>query len=172
MLSVCLTRILSVPFLLLSTGSATAAGAALRIELTSPASRIVGTWEAAARTGPCGGAFGSPLLAFTVFHAGGTLTETSMAPLGGVPTPFGQAIRGPAFGTWAYDRSSGTYTAQMRIHWFVDGFFHGYQQIHFDRIKLAADGSSVSSTFSAIRHFVDGRPPIPNCGDVAMVRTS
>jgi hypothetical protein len=89
------------------------------------ANRLVGTWEALTRTGPCGGPFGPPFLAFTVFHAGGTLTETNMAPLAGVPTPFGQAIRGPAFGTWSYDPRSKTYNAQMRFNWFIDGLYHG-----------------------------------------------
>jgi len=135
------------------------------------ANQIVGTWEASTRTGPCGGPFGMPFLAFTVFHAGGTLTETNMAPLAGVPTPFGQAIRGPAFGTWSYDRRNRTRTAQMRFNWFVNGLYHGYQQIQFDRIELDPDSSSLSGTFSATRNFIDGRPAIPNCGDVVMSRT-
>lgn len=167
-----LTGILTVLLLLLSSGSVIAATSpAQPVDLTPPANQIVGTWEAAARTGPCGGPFGPPFLAFTVFHAGGTLTETNMAPLAGVPTPFGQAIRGPAFGTWHYDRPSRTYTAQMRFNWFVNGFYHGYQQIHFDQMELAADGSTLSATFSATRDFLDGTPPIPNCGEVDMVRT-
>lgn len=171
MISTNQTRILSAMFLLLSAGSATAASPSLLVDLTPPANRIVGTWEAATRTGPCGGPFGPPFLAFTVFHAGGTLTETNMAPLDGIPTPFGQAVRGPAFGTWNYDRRTQTYTAQMRFNWFVNGFYHGYHQIYFDQIELAADGSTLSATFNASRHFADGSAPIPNCGDVGMVRT-
>jgi hypothetical protein len=157
-------------FLLLGADSATAANPFQPVDMTPSANRIVGTWEAAARTGPCGGPFGPPFLAFTVFHAGGTLTETNMAPLGGIPTPFGQAIRGPAFGTWHYDPSSRTYTAQMRFNWFIDGFYHGYQQINLDRIELSPDDSMQSSNFNATRNFIDGTPPIPNCGEVSMVR--
>jgi hypothetical protein len=169
-----LVRILPVLFLLLSIGSATAAGPSLRmerVELTPPASRIVGTWEAAVRLGPCGGPLGPPFLAFIVFHAGGTLTDISMAPLAGVPTPFGQSVRSVAFGTWAYDRRSRTYTAQQRFNWFVEGFYDGYQQIHFDDIELLSDGSSLSGTLRATRNFIDGRPPVSFCGELSMVRT-
>lgn len=164
-----LNSILAALLPILSVSAVQAAESAERAP--APAERIVGTWEALTRTGPCDGPFGPPFLAFTVFHAGGTLSETNMAPLGGVTTPFGQAIRGPAFGTWSYEPRSRSHSAQMRFNWFVDGFYHGYQQIHFERIDVATDGNTMTATFTAERHFIDGRPPVPNCGDVVMVRT-
>lgn len=136
----------------------------------TPANAIVGTWEAAARVGPCGGALGPPFLATTVFHAGGTLTETNAAPLGGIPTPWGPSVRGPAFGTWSYDAQSDRYVAQMRFNWYVGGFYHGYQQIHLDFLELSADHSILAGTFTATRNFVNGNSPVPNCGEVEMMR--
>jgi hypothetical protein len=164
-----LNRILAALLLLLSASAVQASEDAKHAP--APGDRIVGTWEVAARLGPCGGPLGPPFLAFIVFHAGGTLTDTTMAPLAGIPTPFGQSIRGPAFGTWAYDRRSRTYTAQQRFNWFVDGLYDGYQQVHFHRIELLADGSGLAGTLSATRNFIDGRPPVPTCGEVSMVRT-
>ena len=154
------------------TGFACAAlGAAPAVDRSANANRLVGTWEASVRVGPCGGPLLPPYLAFTVFHFGGTLTETNMAPLGGAPTPWGVSVRGPAFGTWDWDPATRSYRGQMRFNWYVGGFYHGYHQVVFERLELTADSASMTGTFTGARHFADGSPPVPNCGEAEFVRT-
>lgn len=139
--------------------------------LATPANDIVGTWEAAVRLGPCNGPLGPPFLATTMFNAGGTMTDTNAAPLSGIPTPWGNSVRGPAFGTWSYDPKSDRYVGQLRFNWYVGGFYHGFQQVHFDSLELSADHSVLSGTFTATRNFVDpALQPVTVCGELEQIR--
>ena len=75
------------------------------------------------------------------------------------------------FGTWDYDSRTATYKAQMRFNWYASGFYHGYQQIEFEGLVLSLGNSVMAGTISAERHFVNGNPPVPNCGIVTQTRT-
>jgi hypothetical protein len=165
-----LLRNCAAALLILGTSLAEAGTPATTGATPTDANRIVGTWAATVRKGPCGGELGPPFLATTVFHAGGTLSETNAAPLGGIPSPWGLSVRGPAFGTWSYDPRSGTYTASMRFNWYVNGLYHGYQQIDWANLVLSLGDSVMSGAFTAERRFVNGTPPVPNCGTVSQVR--
>ena len=168
------TRILkstSVALLMLLSATGVSAGSPSTTgALATRANNIVGTYEAAVQLGPCGGTLGAPFLATTMFHAGGTLNDTNAAPLSGVPTPWGLSVRGPAFGTWSYNRKTDRYLIQMRFNWYVGGFYHGYQQIHIDA-QLSRDKSVLIGTIAATRHFVDPAiSPVPACGVVEQIR--
>lgn len=165
-----LTRSCAAACLMLGASLAEASTPATTGASPAAANRIVGTWTASVRTGPCGGNLGPPFLATTVFHAGGTLSETNAAPLAGIPSPWGLSVRGPAFGTWSYDPRSGTYSASMRFNWFVNGVYHGYQQIDWPELVLSLGDSVLSGSFTGERLFASGDPPAVNCGTVTQVR--
>ena len=154
-----LVRILMIPLFLYGVDAA-----------AKPPNRIVGTFEALVQVGPCGGPFGPPFLSTSVFHAGGTISETNAAPLGGIPTPWGTSARGPGFGTWQYHPKSDSYEAWIRFNWYVGGFYHGYQQIHFPALVLSRNGETLTGGFTAARYFANGDPPAPNCGHTEQVR--
>ena len=124
--------------------------------LPVPANNIVGTWIVLATVAPCGVPVPpTALQAIVVFHAGGTLSDTSSLPLTGVPTPFGLSVRGPAHGTWKYDPLTNRYTYQTRFYWFVNGVYHGYQQVGPQEITLAADGLTYEGVVHAERWVFD-----------------
>jgi hypothetical protein len=134
----------------------------------SPANAIVGTWEFTVQLGPCNGPLNPAFRAMTVFHMGGTLSESNATPLVGVPSPWGLSQRGPAYGSWRYDPTSGRYTAQMRFYWFVNGVLHGHQLIER---QLTVAGDQMDGTITAERHFVDGTIPTAHlCGIESGVR--
>jgi hypothetical protein len=133
----------------------------------TPANRIVGTWEFTVQLGPCNGPFGPPFRAMTVFHEGGTLSESNAAPLAGVPSPFGLSQRGPAYGTWRYDPQTGSYRAQMRFYWFVDGVLHGDQLI---TREITLVGDQMDATIAAERRLADGTLLAEVCGIESGVR--
>jgi hypothetical protein len=127
-----------------------------------PANQIVGTWEYTVQLGPCNGPLNPPFRAIGAFHLGGTLSESNATPLTGVPSPWGPSVRGPGYGAWRYDPTTGRYHAHMRFYWFVNGVLHGHQQI--DRELTMVSDTLMTGTITAERHFVDGTPPVPICG--------
>lgn len=108
----------------------------------TPVNAIVGTWQMTGGVAPCGVPVPpTPIRALVTFHAGGTLTETNDFPLAGNPSPWGLSARnGPGLGSWSYNRSTDTFTYKGRFYWWVDGVYHGYQQLGPNEVGLSPDG--------------------------------
>ena len=57
----------------------------------------------------------------------------------------------------------------FRFNWFVDGFYHGYQQI--DRqITLNASGTELSGAINAARYLANGTKHMDFCGQETSTR--
>lgn len=104
------------------------------------ASRIEGVYDARVSLFVC--QTGAPIANFRamdVFHRGGTLTDTNVAP----PT-----TRGPGFGTWRY-LGGQLYTASFQFFRYnPDGTFAGLQRVRLNT-TLSADGNQITSNVSA-----------------------
>ncbi|MEP6634809.1 MAG: hypothetical protein ABJA62_11435 [Luteimonas sp.] len=109
--------------------------------LLRPASRIVGVWEFQVQTFNCTTrVLGASFRASTVFNVGGTLEDTNNRP---------QAMRGPAFGIWAYDPQAREYVTQSRLYRYnADGSFAGVNQIR-RTLKLSHDANRATSELTA-----------------------
>lgn len=139
---------------------------------SAPANRIVGFWQMTGEVGPCSSAFRSPLSALFVFHAGGTLSTSDTFPQAGIPNAHGIAgvsTRGPGYGRWDYDPVTRRYSSMFRFNWFVDGVYHGYQEIHRE-LQLSADGQTLSGPIRAARHFANGAKYMDFCGEETSTR--
>jgi len=135
------------------------------------ASRAVGLWKASALVGPCGGT-PAPISALSVFHAGGTLSETNAMPPAGIPNLHGipgSHTRGPGYGTWSYDHRTGRYTATFRFNWFVNGFFHGYQVVKREML-MSGDRSTLAGPVRAARYLANGDKYADFCGTETATR--
>lgn len=140
-------KILSLPVAILAIALASTAPAAASGPLpgsaqllAAPASDIVGAWEFQVHVVNCatGQTFGQ-FRAASLFNAGGTMLDTNTAP----PTS-----RGPGFGVWTFDRSTGRYVVDMRLYRYnADGSFAGTTQLR-RVLALSADGASASGTFT------------------------
>lgn len=153
--------------LALSAGPATAVDPAHTGALATPANGIVGLWSAAVEVGPCGGTPGAPMKAIINYHAGGTLSETNMMPIAGIPNLQGVPginQRGPGMGTWSYSPRTGQYTFDLRFNWYVNGVYNGYQAIHRPGVVISADGNTMSGPIQATRYFADGSKYADFCG--------
>jgi len=132
-----------------------------------PANRIVGLWSALGFVGPCGAPPTNPINAIVVFHAGGTLSTSDTLPAtGGVPNLHGITglnTRGPGYGRWSYDPTTQRYHVLFRFNWFVNGVYHGYQQVERE-VTLSTDGLELSGDIQAARYFADGTKYIDFCG--------
>lgn len=124
---------------------------------STPGSAIVGTWEMGGGVAPCGAPVPpTPIRALVTFHAGGTLTETNDFPLAGNPSPWGLSSRnGPGLGSWNYDRRTDTYTYRGRFYWWVDGVYHGYQELGPNVVALGPDGKLFLGEIRAARWVYD-----------------
>jgi hypothetical protein len=152
---------------------ATAADPALTGALPTPANRIVGLWEAVAEVGPCGGTPGNRIAATITYHAGGTLSETNTMPIAGIPNLQGvpgNNQRGPGMGTWKYNPVTRQYSLSFRFNWFVNGVYHGYQQIERTGLLLSTDGQLLSGPVHATRYLADGTRYAEFCGRETAVR--
>jgi hypothetical protein len=133
----------------------------------TPANRIVGVWSTLGLVGPCGAPPTSPINAIGAFHAGGTLSTSDTLPDGGIPNLHGipgVSTRGPGYGRWSYDPTTDTYHVVFRFNWFVNGFYHGYNQV--DRqVSLSADGSELSGEINAARYLANGQKHMDFCGE-------
>lgn len=149
---------LILPLLALPWAPAVLAGNGHGTAPSTPANALVGSWSVRGTVGPCDGSGPPPrvLLATVAFHAGGTTTETNTFPISGVPSPWGLSARnGPGLGTWHYEPRHRRHLVQFRFDWFVDGVYHGYQQIQRQEIFMAADGQTYASTVRAARFQYD-----------------
>jgi len=136
--------------------------------LPTQANRIVGLWSALGLVGPCGAPPTSPINAIVAFHAGGTLSTSDTLPAtGGIPNLHGIAgfnTRGPGYGRWSYDPVTQRYGVVFRFNWFVNGFYHGYQQVERE-VTLSADGQELSGPINAARYFANGDKYMDFCGE-------
>lgn len=157
--------------LVLSAAAGTAAAQSLSPIRTGalpvPANRIVGLWSALGLVGPCTAAPTGPINAIVVYHAGGTLSTTDTLPAtGGIPNLHGIAglnTRGPGHGRWSYDPVTRRYEVVFRFNWFVNGLYHGYQQVERE-VTLSADGQELSGPINAARYFANGTKYLDFCG--------
>lgn len=141
--------------------------------LRTPASRIVGLWNAVVEVGPCGGVPGNRVAATINYHSGGTLSETNTMPISGVPNMQGVPglnQRGPGFGTWAYNPRTGKYRLTLRFNWFVDGYYNGYQQIERNDVVMSHDGKALTGPVRATRYRADGSKYAEFCGTETATR--
>lgn len=135
--------------------------------LPVPANRIVGLWSAVVEVGPCGGTPSNRIAATIAYHAGGTLSETNVMPISGIPNMQdvpGNNQRGPGMGTWSYNPRTGQYTLDIRFNWYVDGVYHGYQLIHRPGVMLSADRNTLSGPVQATRYYANGSKYMDFCG--------
>lgn len=141
--------------------------------LPVPANRIVGLWSAVVDVGPCNGSPNNRIAATIAYHAGGTLSETNVMPISGIPNMQGvpgNNQRGPGMGTWRYNPRTGQYTLTIRFNWYVNGVYNGYQSIHRDGVLLSADGKTLSGPVHATRYFADGSKYAEFCGSESATR--
>lgn len=130
--------------------------------LLAPANVIVGDWEFQGRFIDCTtGATVRPLRASSLFHAGGTMVDTSTAPT---------VVRGPGFGVWTYDPATNTYITEMRLNRYnPDGSFAGVNQVR-RVLKLSSDGNSATGTWTGQILDPNEQPLANTCGEETGVR--
>lgn len=128
--------------------------------LPVPANRIVGLWETTVTIGPCQG---GPTFTFdgaSVFHAGGTLSETNQGP----PTS-----RGPSQGIWRY-KGHRQYKTKFRFFSYLpDGTFDGTQEVTTTTV-LNARATQYDATVFARFFNPDGSLRVELCGSATADR--
>ncbi len=117
--------------------------------------RSVGTWEYEVHLFACDtGQTRARFRAATLFNAGGTLLDTNTSP---------PATRGPAFGTWRYDRASRSWIANMRFYRYnPDGSYAGANEV---QRTLTFDGDASSGRIVARVLGPNEEPLATSCGE-------
>ncbi|MBS0589083.1 MAG: hypothetical protein JSR65_00415 [Proteobacteria bacterium] len=141
----------------------------------NPESQLIGVWTTSAAVQPCGNSGPLPPLTpinVLTFHAGGTLTETTLFPPGGVPNVYGVLglnTRGDGTGIWGYVSWHRDYMLSLRFNWFVDGVYNGYQVV--DRtMTLDPTGQHISGSVQTTRYGVNGKVLASLCGQATSDR--
>ena len=119
-----------------------------------PVSRIVGLWQVSVTLAPCAGGPSRSFIAYSTYHAGGTMSDTNAAP----PT-----TRGPGQGVWQY-QGQGQYRSRFQFFRYQpDGTFSGVTDVQTE-ITLSADGLESSSDVHARNLDPDGSVQAELCG--------
>jgi hypothetical protein len=138
--------------------------------LNVPANRIAGLWDTQPSIKLCGSPGpGTPGHTTVLFHAGGTWVENPRFPPSGVQTPDGRIQRSGGFGIWRYNPDTGQYTARMRIDWYLDGVYDGYQTVN-RKILLSNNGQLAAGPVRSTRYAADGSVVAEYCGSSAGTR--
>lgn len=119
-----------------------------------PANRIVGLWQVSVTVSPCAGGPARSFIAYSTYHAGGTLSDTNATP---------PNTRGPGHGVWQYQGGS-QYTSRFQFFRYLpDGSYDGVSDIRTET-TLGADGMEYSTEVRARLLNPDGSLRADLCG--------
>ena len=160
----------------LAVGLALAATSAATAAPSSPEDNLVGVWNSYSAVQPCTSTDPPPPFIpnnTTTFNAGGTVTDTTLFPPGGLPNANGVVglnQRTNGTGVWSYIPSLHEYTLSLRFSWFVDGVYNGYQVV--DRTMLMdATGQHLTGEVQTTRYDLGGNVLAKLCGPAISDRT-
>lgn len=119
-----------------------------------PANRIVGLWQVEVTLAPCAGGPAQTRIAYNIYHAGGTLSDTNADP----PT-----ARGPGQGIWQYQGHRQYKTRFQFYRYLPDGSYNGITDVQTD-VYLDAQSTQYSQTVYARNLGPNGNLQVELCG--------
>lgn len=121
--------------------------------LPVPANRIVGLWRSTVSIGACAGGPVQTFIGSNLFHAGGTLSDTNIAPVNS---------RGPGMGLWRY-LGGDRYKIRFQFNRYVDNLFVGTADIRANA-RLRDGGNRLTYEIQATQYNADGSVLVELCG--------